>query len=654
MDLFVEEKSKDYDLVVKVGADCIRAHKSVLVEHSEYCKALFCGQYRDSLKNELDLSEIARNISEVRAVVSFMYTGDMLVDNENLTDIMKLSSFLSVSSLDKYLVKYLLEALSVKTCLKYYCLCWQYGFKEVERKAGIMLKARFHDCVIKDENSLNFTPDMLKHVFDNSFLKFCSGAGILKFIAKWLERYPDEIGNEIPDKSMVEVSTHILHSLNNTEAQKRPKINIPKLSIEEDLVKIKKLLEKEQKMVKTDEFLDLFRRTMSNLYTEPELPEMSEDKKKSTPVLVTLSLRDMPEGKRYLFEKYVYDLCVYNPETGIWYLLTTFKKKVFKQNAVINLMEDDLTLVHARGKLYLMDGYRRDMATYDYTNRVWYYWEDFISDLVLNDEFEHHSNLYLTTTPSGDMYLVVEVLRWRNDIKEFDDVYELQENNILDGFYFIAARYGKEDETFHEVFRTEMIPVTNKEMEFNIVEMSYCSLKVNKKNEMIFVQTLNRDNNVAVLFDLKEDAPCKTIPFKIEKEYWSLPTCILEDEDKFVVIGEDYRKDEMFVLFECQYGSNDLNFETYHGDISYIHSSEKFKVQNRSTKTVAGKESLWHIEKLLDDVSVCRQVAFKGEPSVVDHTPPPFTSIISAHEMDFPIDVLEKLNPITDLLLYGK
>ena len=170
-----------------VGDKKIPAHKCILVGGSDYFRSHFIGPLKED-KPEVDLSLVTDDVASTEAVVNFLYTGKIKVNEENLEAILKLSSYLLITQLRQFCMSYMLENVNLNTCLQYFLLAVEYDIQEVVDKFTQTIKSRFHDWLIFQENLLSVSPNQLLclikecNVFDH-----CKIIDALFFLLYWVE-----------------------------------------------------------------------------------------------------------------------------------------------------------------------------------------------------------------------------------------------------------------------------------------------------------------------------------------------------------------------------------------------------------------------------------------------------------------------------------
>ena len=186
------EDSSLCDIKLIIGNQTLQAHRCVLAAGSPYFNTLFLGQFTEASMKEINLSEVTNNISALKKVVAFIYTGEINIDEENLSIIIKLSSFFLIESLRNFCCTFMIDNFSLATCLKYYLYSIDHDLLIVEKNVEPMVQSRFHDYLIYEENSMDISTEEMKLLVERNILQHCSNVSIVRFIALWVNKWLTE------------------------------------------------------------------------------------------------------------------------------------------------------------------------------------------------------------------------------------------------------------------------------------------------------------------------------------------------------------------------------------------------------------------------------------------------------------------------------
>ena len=153
-----------YDVCIVVGGHEITAHKSVLAPVSDYFKLLLLGPFKtDTAVVQVDFTSIALDLESAEAVIEFLYTETIDIDDENLAAILKLASFLLIKQLQDLCIKFMEQSSDLTSFMKYFQLSIDYMVPDAEGIVANIVKARFHDWFLFDDSTKEILPCHLKN-----------------------------------------------------------------------------------------------------------------------------------------------------------------------------------------------------------------------------------------------------------------------------------------------------------------------------------------------------------------------------------------------------------------------------------------------------------------------------------------------------------
>ena len=196
-----EETLTDVNIIV--GNRQISAHKCVLVAGSEYFESLYLGPLAED-KSEVNLSDVTDDYECTAAVIDFLYTGEIEIDDEKLDGILKIGSFLLISLLRESCVKYIEKNLNFDTCIQYYLISVDYMLPDLVDKLSKTVSSRFHDCLIFKDSTISVSPKQLQYLVNKcDIFAHCSTTDIISFVYEWtvtdISEEKRQVGSDILD-----------------------------------------------------------------------------------------------------------------------------------------------------------------------------------------------------------------------------------------------------------------------------------------------------------------------------------------------------------------------------------------------------------------------------------------------------------------------
>ena len=78
------------------GGVNVRAHKLILAAASPYFESMFRPAFLESDKNKIKLTDI--NGGSLRVLIDYIYTGKIIISDDNVEDILSAGNFLQIQS----------------------------------------------------------------------------------------------------------------------------------------------------------------------------------------------------------------------------------------------------------------------------------------------------------------------------------------------------------------------------------------------------------------------------------------------------------------------------------------------------------------------------------------------------------------------------
>ena len=131
------------DLKLKVDGKVLFAHKAVLIERSEYFNRMLTTGFKETGSTEIDYSGTFSDLNVLNQVVSFIYTGKIVINENDIEDILQASSLFLIDDLKNICAEYLLSNLSLDNCCYTLYLADMFNFEKLVKLCELMISAHF-------------------------------------------------------------------------------------------------------------------------------------------------------------------------------------------------------------------------------------------------------------------------------------------------------------------------------------------------------------------------------------------------------------------------------------------------------------------------------------------------------------------------------
>ena len=148
-----EKHFYDFKLVCQDGVE-IKCHKIILVSQSKYFQGLL-GQ------KECDFARLDFPGAIIQTCIDFLYSGDLQINGDNAQDLLLVSNYLIIVSLQSLCQTFILDRLEVTNCVEVFKLADMTGSQALASRACSVIAFNFRQ-IFQDEETLK---DIPKHLF---------------------------------------------------------------------------------------------------------------------------------------------------------------------------------------------------------------------------------------------------------------------------------------------------------------------------------------------------------------------------------------------------------------------------------------------------------------------------------------------------------
>ena len=230
------EQEEFIDVRLKVGGDVFPAHRNVLAANSDYFYAMFTGGLRESNQEVIELKDESISPDSLNIVLDSIYSGNILVNKENVFEVVITANHLQVASvvkqccdfLDRELVQ---RQLDVQTFRQVSAFADVYGLKDLQEATQRRMASMYFAFCESDEFLSHIDADQLSSLLSRDDLSAPSETFVFQSVIQWI-KYKKEERIPVAAKVIGAVrlglvdSKDVISELNTEEMQQVPEIQV--------------------------------------------------------------------------------------------------------------------------------------------------------------------------------------------------------------------------------------------------------------------------------------------------------------------------------------------------------------------------------------------------------------------------------------------
>ncbi|NXV72945.1 KLH30 protein, partial [Atlantisia rogersi] len=184
------------DVVLVAGGREFPCHRSVLALCSHYFRAMFSGDFAESIAARVELKEVEPGALEM--LLDFAYTGKVTINQGNVEGLMQTSSQLHFPTIQKVCSRYLRQQMDATNCLGICEFGESHGCPEVSSKAWSFLQENF-EAVSQQEEFLQLSKERLAVYLSNDQLQVQEEQSLAEAVLRWVRHDPGPRAQFLPE-----------------------------------------------------------------------------------------------------------------------------------------------------------------------------------------------------------------------------------------------------------------------------------------------------------------------------------------------------------------------------------------------------------------------------------------------------------------------
>lgn len=164
----------------------VYAHKSILATSSPYFEGMFSSGFAEMISGVVDLSPITNREDIIENVINTFYGRPFEINEGNVSETINIATMFLLDDLKEECAKILNVVVNIQNATELLQLSISFDLKDLQTKVIPVVKARFHDYIMFQENICDFSVegfDMLQNIIDTGYVVW--KARYVEFILKW-------------------------------------------------------------------------------------------------------------------------------------------------------------------------------------------------------------------------------------------------------------------------------------------------------------------------------------------------------------------------------------------------------------------------------------------------------------------------------------
>jgi len=141
------EQGRFCDVTLYVEGKQFRAHRNVLASCSPYFDSIL--KMHRTVKERLTVT--CQNSDIFQCLLNYMYTGSVVIDKNNVTELLRLANHFLVAKLKSYCAEYLDRYLDITNCLSVKEMAEKYNMPALSKASTLFVQVHLNKVILQDE-----------------------------------------------------------------------------------------------------------------------------------------------------------------------------------------------------------------------------------------------------------------------------------------------------------------------------------------------------------------------------------------------------------------------------------------------------------------------------------------------------------------------
>ena len=184
------------------------AHRVVLAATApDYFQAMFTGGFQENQMSQITLNDTSSE--GLKCVLDAIYTGELLLSEENVCDVLAVASQLQMSEIVEHCGEFLTRNISAQNCLSFLAVAEKYDLQEVVGVCNKFILKNF-DAVSQSTKFADISKEQLCNYLSDDRLKTSHGEiDVYRATLKWFEANQIVKGSDKDSSDLADLMQHV-------------------------------------------------------------------------------------------------------------------------------------------------------------------------------------------------------------------------------------------------------------------------------------------------------------------------------------------------------------------------------------------------------------------------------------------------------------
>ena len=186
------------DVGLKVGEEVFSAHRIVLAANSDYFHAMFAHGMKESNQEVIELKDESLSAAALKIVLDSIYSGDLLVNDENIFEVLVAADHLQVTSAVQQCCDYLQTQFvdqlrfDVQTFCRVSAIADRHGLKDLQEATQTKMAYIYKEICESEEFLSHVDADQYTRLLSRDDLSAPSETFVFKSVMQWIKHKKEE------------------------------------------------------------------------------------------------------------------------------------------------------------------------------------------------------------------------------------------------------------------------------------------------------------------------------------------------------------------------------------------------------------------------------------------------------------------------------